>query len=1140
MDRIIRPLAQTRSPVLILTRGLKKKAKIPITLLKDIPRVGQAGAVVHVHKAHMRHELYPKRMADYVIARVGPLDRSKAVEVAAPDQTLEQADRQEKVHSLALRNQETLSRIVKLEPIVFERSVVVVESGTEEGAQAIYGSLTKADVLKELADAHGIVIDKEALAMDEKIKSVGEYTCVVKLIYAGQAELGGSRGGKASRWSSGPPPLSRPAKSPPQANEGASKGPSPAAPSGRSFSTAASGASAAGALGSRTKSQDKSSLTSVQRLIEGEAPEQVEEMHSRLLFLLSYLVGSQVKVAAKDGRVYTGVLDSINPNDAQSVVLRYAYSLGSGKATPPIDTLVVHGDDCLSISGIAAFADGGARESSRTGFKTDADITKAGNPASARELHRWVPDESDALESLESGLGHASGSSTSWDQFATNEQLFGLTTDFDEEIYTTRLDRTRADYKVREREAIRIAHEIQSTPFQNSHVAEERQEVVADNDGGMDEEDRYGAVLRPSGAPGKYVPPYLRGKADALPPAKQGTTESAPIAEPPAPSQALPVANVQGDLAGASLPAQPNNAMAAAALAKLNIRMTGHSPAPELPRSPSAKPALQPSASGARADSPSLAADPAITALSKQPNVSSSNVRNSSKLANLRGFKNRNDVTALNKPMADISEKLNSERERIQLHKQALLKDRVSDLVKFHKTFKLNTPMPKDVAEIIGARNKSPVQRVEPGATANSQGAALNAEPAKDSAIGSTKSHTASATAAAAVTSESHAAHSAEEAPVVSCATVVTKDEANSKKASVDDSKPVLEDAEGASAESKRGDKKALFKFNAKASSFKPSVGAAPFVPKLSAPSSRASSSAGVAEYNPFFGRRILKRAPVSLWSDIFKMDEHQADGDDAPIWPFGASTYRSQFVPDEAEIMMYQPQGFMPQYGYGYYQPYQYPPQMAMLPPGATPRMQASSPYTTAAAAAYGGGGGGGSYVGGPYGSVPGYHSPIMVGSDGRSPVITAMNGPVPPTTHPLSQTRGGMPGGSSSGNSQMAGTPEMSAAMLPGQSPHHQHMLQPGSDSPNIMYGMPPVPPGHMGMVPPQMPFSGMQPGGYMGPPPAHQGYPPQAMPHPMGYPPPYMPGQQYAASPPNMVMMHGTPHPDQGAPTSHPSGY
>ncbi|KAJ2889392.1 hypothetical protein IWW38_004740 [Coemansia aciculifera] len=191
MDCILRPLIRARAPVLVIQRGLKKKVKVPITLLQDIPRIGQAGAVVHVHKAYMRHELYPKRLADYVITRVGPLDRSKAVEEVAPDASQERIDRQEKVHSLALRNQDTLSRIVQLEPIVFERSVVVAdaETGSEEGIQAIYGSLTKADVLKELAEAHGIVIDKESLTMDDKIKSVGEYTCVVKLIYAGQASF---------------------------------------------------------------------------------------------------------------------------------------------------------------------------------------------------------------------------------------------------------------------------------------------------------------------------------------------------------------------------------------------------------------------------------------------------------------------------------------------------------------------------------------------------------------------------------------------------------------------------------------------------------------------------------------------------------------------------------------------------------------------------------------------------------------------------------------------------------------------------------------------------------------------------------------------------------------------------------------
>lgn len=49
----------------------------------------------------------------------------------------------------------------------------------------------------------------------------------------------------------------------------------------------------------------------------------------------------------------------------------------------------------------------------------------------------------------------------SWDQFAANEKLFGLKTDFDEEIYTTTLNRSAPGYKDREKRAIKMANEIQ-------------------------------------------------------------------------------------------------------------------------------------------------------------------------------------------------------------------------------------------------------------------------------------------------------------------------------------------------------------------------------------------------------------------------------------------------------------------------------------------------------------------------------------------------------------------------------------------------------------------------------------------------------------------------------------------------------
>ena len=47
-----------------------------------------------------------------------------------------------------------------------------------------------------------------------------------------------------------------------------------------------------------------------------------------------------------------------------------------------------------------------------------------------------------------------------WDQFETNARLFGTKTSYQEEIYTTKLNRGGADYKKREKEADRMASEI--------------------------------------------------------------------------------------------------------------------------------------------------------------------------------------------------------------------------------------------------------------------------------------------------------------------------------------------------------------------------------------------------------------------------------------------------------------------------------------------------------------------------------------------------------------------------------------------------------------------------------------------------------------------------------------------------------
>ena len=96
-----------------------------------------------------------------------------------------------------------------------------------------------------------------------------------------------------------------------------------------------------------------------------------------------------------------------------------------------------------------------------------------------------MPDSSEGLEdSLEK-----TSASGQWDQFAANERLFGIKTDYDENIYTTTIDKSHPQYKERMAAAERKAREIERSAPVTAHVAEER---VMDFQGGddRDEEDK--------------------------------------------------------------------------------------------------------------------------------------------------------------------------------------------------------------------------------------------------------------------------------------------------------------------------------------------------------------------------------------------------------------------------------------------------------------------------------------------------------------------------------------------------------------------------------------------------------------------------------------------------------------------------
>jgi PAB1-binding protein PBP1 len=114
------------------------------------------------------------------------------------------------------------------------------------------------------------------------------------------------------------------------------------------------------------------------------------------------------------------------------------------------------------------------------GFKTDTDISSTTGPNAPREreLQQWQPDGNAPaaatslanLQGDEATFGPPGGySGQPWDQFEVNEQLFGITTKFEEDAYTTKIDRNAPGFKERERKAQQIANEIMAVCNIDTH-----------------------------------------------------------------------------------------------------------------------------------------------------------------------------------------------------------------------------------------------------------------------------------------------------------------------------------------------------------------------------------------------------------------------------------------------------------------------------------------------------------------------------------------------------------------------------------------------------------------------------------------------------------------------------------------------
>ncbi|KAL3480074.1 hypothetical protein BJX99DRAFT_46718 [Aspergillus californicus] len=276
--------------------------------------------------------------------------------------------------------------------------------------------------------------------------------------------------------------------------------------------------------------------------------------HDRILFLFASFIGLTTTITTRNGDTFTGIFSSssLEPSET-SVTLKMTQRQSkqdqqrangvSDVASPFIGSAPEHSvtfnvNDVVDVSVMnVTTTDVLAKPNGASaGFKTDADIS--GNLAMReRILQPWVPAID---ESTDMSLEETPTSTVGWDQFAANKK-FGVTSTYDENLYTTRIDRSDPTYRQKEAEAARIAREIESSEVDNAHIREERGFQAPDAE---DEEDKYSGVRRDernfpplvSGQPNTYTPPARRNQLTATAPSYPGpvkrTTNSKDI--PPA------------------------------------------------------------------------------------------------------------------------------------------------------------------------------------------------------------------------------------------------------------------------------------------------------------------------------------------------------------------------------------------------------------------------------------------------------------------------------------------------------------------------------------------------------------------------------------------------------------------------------
>ncbi|KAK9666333.1 hypothetical protein RND81_14G177900 [Saponaria officinalis] len=246
-------------------------------------------------------------------------------------------------------------------------------------------------------------------------------------------------------------------------------------------------------------------ITSVSKGAGHESPSR-----DRLVYLTTCLIGLHVDVHVKNGSVYSGIFHATNADKDFGIILKMARLTkdvsfrGKKSGTDlvskaPLRTLIIPAHELVQVvaKDVPITRDGLSSElqgESQQDIMLDSYISQSRHVDVGRQLEPWIPDEDTPQRPELENIFDSPWNGRSWDQFKVNESLFGVKSTFNEELYTTKLEKGPRTRELEEK-AKRIAREIEGEETFDLHLAEERG-VYPHANFDIDEETKYSSVFR--------------------------------------------------------------------------------------------------------------------------------------------------------------------------------------------------------------------------------------------------------------------------------------------------------------------------------------------------------------------------------------------------------------------------------------------------------------------------------------------------------------------------------------------------------------------------------------------------------------------------------------------------------------------